>query len=81
MYHLLQQTVTLHFVFMGLVCFSVQAEIISLNSVNKLIFVMVKCCVFFAVRTEFLNRLLFKLSSASKDFFGEFMEIAPNRVQ
>jgi hypothetical protein len=29
--------------------------IISLNSVNQLIFVMVKCCVFFAVRTEFLN--------------------------
>jgi hypothetical protein len=29
--------------------------IISLNSVNRLIFVMVKCCVFFAVRTEFLN--------------------------
>jgi hypothetical protein len=29
--------------------------IISLNSVNQLIFVMVKCGVFFAVRTEFLN--------------------------
>jgi hypothetical protein len=29
--------------------------IISLNSVNQLIFVMVKSCVFFAVRTEFLN--------------------------
>jgi hypothetical protein len=28
---------------------------ISLNSVNHLIFVMVKCCVFYAVRTEFLN--------------------------
>jgi hypothetical protein len=28
---------------------------ISLNSVNQLIFVTVKCCVFFAVRTEFLN--------------------------
>jgi hypothetical protein len=26
-----------------------------LNSVNQLIFVMVKCGVFFAVRTEFLN--------------------------
>jgi hypothetical protein len=25
------------------------------NSVNQLIFVMVKCDVFFAVRTEFLN--------------------------
>jgi hypothetical protein len=27
----------------------------SLNSINHLIFVMVKSCVFFAVRTEFLN--------------------------
>jgi hypothetical protein len=29
--------------------------IIFLNSVNQLIFVMVKCGVFFAVRTEYLN--------------------------
>jgi hypothetical protein len=29
--------------------------ILSENNVNQLIFVMVKCCVFFAVRTEFLN--------------------------
>jgi hypothetical protein len=29
--------------------------IISLNSVNQLIFVMVKCGVLFEVRTEFLN--------------------------
>jgi hypothetical protein len=29
-----------------------------LNSINKLIFVMVKSCVFFAVRTEFLNIIL-----------------------
>jgi hypothetical protein len=29
--------------------------IISLNSVNELIFVMVKCGVLFEVRTEFLN--------------------------
>jgi hypothetical protein len=28
---------------------------ISLNSVNQLIFVMVKSCVFFVVRTEYLN--------------------------
>jgi hypothetical protein len=28
---------------------------ISLNSVNQLIFVMVKCGVLFEVRTEFLN--------------------------
>jgi hypothetical protein len=32
--------------------------IISLNSVNQLIFVMVKCGVFFAVRTEFLSIML-----------------------
>jgi hypothetical protein len=30
---------------------------ISLNSVNQLIFVMVKCGVFFAVRAEFLNTI------------------------
>jgi hypothetical protein len=29
--------------------------VISLNSVNQLIFVMVKCCVLFEVRAEFLN--------------------------
>jgi hypothetical protein len=29
----------------------------SLNSVTQLIFVMVKCGVFFAVRTEFLNMI------------------------
>jgi hypothetical protein len=29
--------------------------IISLNSVNYFIFVMVKCCVLFEVRTELLN--------------------------
>jgi hypothetical protein len=29
--------------------------ILSINRVNRLIVVMVKCCVFFAVRTEFLN--------------------------
>jgi hypothetical protein len=32
-----------------------QTAIISLNSVNQLVFVMVKCGVFFAVRTELLN--------------------------
>jgi hypothetical protein len=31
--------------------------IISLNSVNQLIFVMVKCGVVFEVRTEFLNNI------------------------
>jgi hypothetical protein len=29
--------------------------IISLNSINQLIFVTVKCCVLFEVRTEILN--------------------------
>jgi hypothetical protein len=40
------------------VCFSYDSyceRIISLNSINKLIFVMVKCSVLFEVRTEFLN--------------------------
>jgi hypothetical protein len=32
--------------------------IISLNSVNQLIFVTVKCGVLFEVRTEFLNAIL-----------------------
>jgi hypothetical protein len=31
------------------------ASIIRAMSINQLIFVMVKCSVFFAVRTEFLN--------------------------
>jgi hypothetical protein len=31
--------------------------IISLNSVNQLTFVMVKCSVLFEVRTEFLNNI------------------------
>jgi hypothetical protein len=42
MYYLLYQVVT---------------AIISLNSVNQLIFVMVKCGVLFEVRTEFLNNI------------------------
>jgi hypothetical protein len=40
---------------MGFVWFSVYTAIISSNGINKFIFVMVKCSVFFAVRTEFLN--------------------------
>jgi hypothetical protein len=55
MFHLLQQSITPQFVFMCFIWFSLQTAIISLNSVNQLIFVMVKSCVFFAVRTEFLN--------------------------
>jgi hypothetical protein len=38
---------------MGFVRFSMLTAIISLNSINQLIFVMVKC-VLFAERTEFL---------------------------
>jgi hypothetical protein len=54
-YHLLQQPETLHFVFLCFVCFPPQTAIIFLSSINQLIFVMVTGCVFFAVRTEFLN--------------------------
>jgi D-alanyl-lipoteichoic acid acyltransferase DltB (MBOAT superfamily) len=57
MYQLLWPSATLHFVFMGFVRFSVQTVIISLNSINQLIVVMVKCCVLFEVRTEFLNNI------------------------
>jgi hypothetical protein len=51
-------------VFLGLVRFSQWTAIIFLNSVNQLIFVMVKCGVFFAVRTKFL--ILFSRASAFK---------------
>jgi hypothetical protein len=51
--HQLQQA--LRFLFMGFALLSVQTDVISLSSVSQLIFVMLKCCVFFAVRTEFLN--------------------------
>jgi hypothetical protein len=40
---------------MAFVLFSLQTSIISLNSINLLIFLMVKSFVFFAVRIEFLN--------------------------
>jgi hypothetical protein len=40
---------------MCFVWFSVSTAITSKNSVNQLVFVMVKCGAFFAVRTEFLN--------------------------
>jgi hypothetical protein len=42
-------------VFVDLVRFLVKTAIISLNSFNYLIFLMVKCGVLFEVRTEFLN--------------------------
>jgi hypothetical protein len=56
-YHLFQQSVALCFVFIGFAWFSLYTAIITLNSVNQLIFVMVKCGVLFAVRTEFLNNI------------------------
>jgi hypothetical protein len=37
------------------VLFSAETAIISLNNINQLIFVMMKCGVLFDVRTEFLN--------------------------
>jgi hypothetical protein len=55
MYRLLYQSMTLHFVYVDFVCFSASTGIILLNSVNKLIFVMVKCGVLFEVRTDCLN--------------------------
>jgi hypothetical protein len=50
-------SITFHFMLICFVSFSPQTAIISLNSVNRLIFVTVKCSVFFAVRTEFLNNI------------------------
>jgi hypothetical protein len=40
---------------MGFALFSLQTFIISLNRIKKLSFVMVKSCVLFEVRTEYLN--------------------------
>jgi hypothetical protein len=48
MYHLLYQSVTQHFVFVGFVLFLVQTGIISLNSIIRLIFVIAK--VLFSLR-------------------------------
>jgi hypothetical protein len=40
---------------MGFIRLSLRTEIISLNNINKPIFVMEKCWVFSEVRTDFLN--------------------------
>jgi hypothetical protein len=40
-----------------LVGYAIRIDITCLNSVNHLIFVMVKCGVLFEVRTEFLNNI------------------------
>jgi hypothetical protein len=50
---------------MGLVRYSVKTAIVSLNSNNQLIFVMMKCRVLFEVRTELLKT--FRRSSALND--------------
>jgi hypothetical protein len=52
MYHMLRKSVTMHLVWL-----SVYTVITSLNSVNQLIFVTVKCSVLFEVLTEFLNNV------------------------
>jgi hypothetical protein len=57
MNHLLWQSVMLHFVFVGFAWLTLYTAIISLNSINKLIFVTVKCGVLFEVWTEFLNNI------------------------
>jgi hypothetical protein len=45
----------MYFVYVGFVRLSLETAIISLNSINQLIFVMVKCGVLFEVRTVLLN--------------------------
>jgi hypothetical protein len=55
MYHLLYQSLKLHFVFVVFVWFSTRTRNIFLNSVNKLIVVMVKRGILFDVRAEFLS--------------------------
>jgi hypothetical protein len=50
--------------------------IISLNSVNQLIFVMVKCGVFFAVRTEILN--IIQTSFGFKELIKQFVRRITN---
>jgi hypothetical protein len=42
---------------MSFVSFSEQTSIFYLNIISQLIFVMVKCSVFFAVRTGYLNAI------------------------
>jgi hypothetical protein len=57
MNHLLWLSVMMHFVFIRFVWFLLYTAIISLNSVNRLIFVMVQFGVLFEVRTEFLKSI------------------------
>jgi hypothetical protein len=57
MYHLLSQSVTVHFVFVAniCVCFSVQTATFFLISINQMNFVMVRYGVLSEVLTEILN--------------------------
>jgi hypothetical protein len=59
----LQQSITVYFVSVCFVCFSLHTAIIPLKAVNQLILVTVKCCVFFAVRTKFLYIIYTSLGS------------------
>jgi hypothetical protein len=40
---------------MGFLCYSMYTTVTALNGINQLIFVMVKCGVFFELRIKFLN--------------------------
>jgi hypothetical protein len=55
MYHLFSLSLTVNFAPRCLLRVSEQTAIISLNSINQLIFIIVKCGVLFEVRTGFLN--------------------------
>jgi hypothetical protein len=57
MYHVLWESINLYVVITCLVSLSMKTAIISLNSVNQLIYVMVKYGVLFEVRTGFLNNI------------------------
>jgi hypothetical protein len=65
MYRLLQQAVSPHFLLVFHMNINVN-RVIFLNSVNKLIFVMVKCGVLFLVQTELLG--LFRQISTFERF-------------
>jgi hypothetical protein len=49
---------------MGFEWLSPQTTVISLNSINQLIFVMVSCGVLFGVQTDLLNTLFFRRASS-----------------
>jgi hypothetical protein len=57
---------------------SVQIAIISLNSVNRLIFAMVRCGFLFEVRTEFLNNVYTSFDFKILNNSGKYMHHMPN---